>query len=482
MVVLGLAAPAAMAVPYASAVTDLGGGDYSFVLNQDADQVFINRIGDTPLDLGPLTRGTYTFNLGVGTGFEIWVSSSTAVEWAKISDDEWNAVKFYSPKGVDLNRNPASRNFGWIYVAEALGGTTGGRTTTDGMYALLADCTDAIGQGDIARTGGEDWTIDTGGSSPWRLHVGEDDYVYVCDWSDAHSGLWRFNAELSGDATEVLDSSDRDPNSGLGTTHGSLVDFEVVGAGADFTVYTLDEDMGLNPLGGFIGKYEIGTGALPYVGAPTEVTDFDTEVVNGTLGLDIDSSGIFYWTQYRWNADYPSIIIFEDTGDPANPNILYSLIDVNLAYRGGIQVDEANDRIILGGYYGDFTIRDLNDPNAVLAFPGPNGYTRAVSYDIVGNVYAVNSSTERLTVWSPGGDWIAITRSDGTFTLMVPAECPGDVDGDGDTDLNDLAMLLAAYGSVPGDPNWNPACDFDGDNDVDLTDLGFLLSDYGCLP
>jgi hypothetical protein len=62
-------------------------------------------------------------------------------------------------------------------------------------------------------------------------------------------------------------------------------------------------------------------------------------------------------------------------------------------------------------------------------------------------------------------------------TLIV---CPGDVDRDCDTDLTDLAILLTAYGSVPGDPNWNPACDLDADNDVDLSDLAFVLSDYGC--
>jgi len=67
-----------------------------------------------------------------------------------------------------------------------------------------------------------------------------------------------------------------------------------------------------------------------------------------------------------------------------------------------------------------------------------------------------------------------------TYGSEVPVACPGDVDGDGDTDLSDLAALLAAYGSSVGDPNYNPAADFDGDGDVDLTDLGFLLSDYGC--
>ena len=66
------------------------------------------------------------------------------------------------------------------------------------------------------------------------------------------------------------------------------------------------------------------------------------------------------------------------------------------------------------------------------------------------------------------------------FHLPDCIGCPGDVDGDGDTDLSDLAALLAAYGSTTGDPSYNPDADFDGDGDVDLSDLAFLLADYGC--
>jgi hypothetical protein len=58
--------------------------------------------------------------------------------------------------------------------------------------------------------------------------------------------------------------------------------------------------------------------------------------------------------------------------------------------------------------------------------------------------------------------------------------CVGDVDGDGDTDLADLAALLGAYGTSVGDPDYSENADFDNDGDVDLADLAFLLGDYGC--
>ena len=67
-------------------------------------------------------------------------------------------------------------------------------------------------------------------------------------------------------------------------------------------------------------------------------------------------------------------------------------------------------------------------------------------------------------------------------SVFILGPCVGDLDGDGDTDLADLAELLGAYGSVSGDPNYNPNADLDNDGDVDLADLAELLGDYGCTP
>ena len=59
-------------------------------------------------------------------------------------------------------------------------------------------------------------------------------------------------------------------------------------------------------------------------------------------------------------------------------------------------------------------------------------------------------------------------------------QCPGDIDGDGDTDHSDLGELLSSWCSHDGDPNWNPNADLDNDGHVGHGDLGTLLADWGC--
>jgi hypothetical protein len=76
---------------------------------------------------------------------------------------------------------------------------------------------------------------------------------------------------------------------------------------------------------------------------------------------------------------------------------------------------------------------------------------------------------------------IADGTSDDDNQNGIPDECdiPGDVDGDGDVDLNDLSALLGAYGACIDDPIYDPAADVDGDGDVDLNDLAELVGAYG---
>ncbi|MFQ5806065.1 MAG: hypothetical protein ACE5I3_06415 [Phycisphaerae bacterium] len=83
-----------------------------------------------------------------------------------------------------------------------------------------------------------------------------------------------------------------------------------------------------------------------------------------------------------------------------------------------------------------------------------------------------------------GGTWVgpATDCSDGdgngTADACETSPCLGDLDGDQEVNLTDLAMLLASYGVPNCDPDPCPG-DFDGDGDVDLADLAALLANYG---
>ncbi len=73
---------------------------------------------------------------------------------------------------------------------------------------------------------------------------------------------------------------------------------------------------------------------------------------------------------------------------------------------------------------------------------------------------------------------------DGAFrlvdTLTIDAGCAGDIDGDGHVGQADLGLLLAAFGTIPGDPFWNPDTDLNGDGVIDQQDLVIVLINYEC--
>ena len=70
-----------------------------------------------------------------------------------------------------------------------------------------------------------------------------------------------------------------------------------------------------------------------------------------------------------------------------------------------------------------------------------------------------------------------VNAYEAVLEALASLPCPGDLDGDGDTDQSDLGVLLADWGCTSGCVG-----DLDGDDDTDQEDLGILLADYGCTP
>jgi len=55
----------------------------------------------------------------------------------------------------------------------------------------------------------------------------------------------------------------------------------------------------------------------------------------------------------------------------------------------------------------------------------------------------------------------------------------GDVNGDGIVDLQDVFTASLAFGSTPGQPNWNPGADVVRDNKIDLRDVFIINIHFG---
>jgi hypothetical protein len=89
---------------------------------------------------------------------------------------------------------------------------------------------------------------------------------------------------------------------------------------------------------------------------------------------------------------------------------------------------------------------------------------------------ALSGTTLELTIadYSTSG---YMMLSEVEFYGLGAAPCFGDLDGDNDVDLADLAQLLANYG-MTGGATYEDG-DLDADGDVDLSDLAALLAVYG---
>jgi hypothetical protein len=59
------------------------------------------------------------------------------------------------------------------------------------------------------------------------------------------------------------------------------------------------------------------------------------------------------------------------------------------------------------------------------------------------------------------------------------AKLEGDVDGDNNVDIIDLAMVAYSFGSTPGSPRWNPAADFNDNQLIDISDLAIVAFYFG---
>jgi len=178
-----VSASSAMATPYACDITNAA-GVVSFRVNENADDVkVISSGGAVTNDLGPRVKGLTVTNLGIASGvIKVMVTRSAPLGYTQITTDlfqDANGIyvnKFEQPRGIVVNRNPATPSFGRIYIANGQDATTGtpaSRHTFDGVYMINSDDTVALDTGLTPRTAGLGFTTVADTASPLRLTIGK---------------------------------------------------------------------------------------------------------------------------------------------------------------------------------------------------------------------------------------------------------------------------------------------------------------------
>jgi len=64
-------------------------------------------------------------------------------------------------------------------------------------------------------------------------------------------------------------------------------------------------------------------------------------------------------------------------------------------------------------------------------------------------------------------------------TVNVRVYMAGDVDHNDDVNIFDVIALVNAFGSMPGDPNWDERCDFDCTGEVNVFDAIAIVNNFG---
>jgi hypothetical protein len=406
-----------------------GGYDLTYRLNEAASTATVE-ILDGVTVIRTLTGGTAkganvvfwdgqdSSAVDVPDGLYAWrvtaVDSVGHSSWELISDIVPIQTQFYSPRGVAVNKDQTSDYFGTVYVAEWIAGTvtalTGSRTTTEGVYILSNDLEDVIvGQGDVALVGS---------INPYRFDI-YDGKLYIADWSDSTSGVYRVNGDGSG-LVEILANVNRD-GSGLCDNHGSVNAVLLEDPGSGLVLYTRDEDFLLDTavdVDGDILRYDIGN-AISYAPLPVkEAEDGDYTVNTSAANFDMDYAGNWWFAQYRWTGSAGSPHIWRHTVSTGVVDVdAMSVLPAQATCMGGMVMTDTKDVIVCIGW-NKLVWYDIATNTVLLNIDTTGldngGSNRGGAFDAAGNLYATNSSNERLFVYSPpdGANQFTTTSSE----------------------------------------------------------------------
>jgi outer membrane protein assembly factor BamB len=223
-------------------------------------------------------------------------------------------------------------------------------------------------------------------------------------------------------------------------------------------------------------------GGLVYVGSYYNWKVYCLNAVTGALvwsyttGGMVDSSpavvnGVVYVGSY----DGKVYAFGPGVHDVAVTSVTPSKTVVGQGFSGSINVTAANH----GSYAETFKVTVYANTTSIASQNITLSIGQSDTTTFVWNTtsFAKGNYTISAYAWPVPGE---TNTADNTYTNgTVLVTIPGDVNGDRKIDLKDVFAVGKAYGSVVGDPRYNPNLDINGDGKIDLKDYFTACKNYG---
>ena len=437
---------AAVANIYAGEV-DYDGKNFIFRLNEDATDVTISIEKDNEIvaskSVGALKKGANKVANPFGkTAFDHYSITASARPVAfpvKISNDD-EIFQFYAPRGVAVDKTPASPYFGRVYVTNSVAGqceygtAETFRNSSMGVFVLSNDFQDITNQGANGWHGNVEWGANnTATNYQWALtrpSVAPNGDVFVPSSSYTSAGIYIMEAgKPDGDFITLFggkrSKATGQLKSGKTVVTNPIMHCYLTGLGKDEVLYTYDRDNSMGTVYSNIMQYNIGElDSLPWKQAPTATIYKDlgnSFMENGSGQLASDQHGGFFMSQYRYNSSYakPGLLHVNAKGD-VDFNISNNGVDA--IQQGGMAVNADGSLVALGTEYGTVKIWEVEydtkgTPTLTEKYTIKWGegevVTMGMDFDAAGNLYIVSNTNERLMVY-------ALPNTNNTYTTRVP--------------------------------------------------------------
>jgi hypothetical protein len=230
------------------------------------------------------------------------------------------------------------------------------------------------------------------------------------------------------------------------------------------------------------GHYDIG----PFLAVEPSV--YHAKAVNETFSVNINIYNVIDTTQlvgFQFKLSYNKTLLnivsvkngsfFDPFAGPLPPN------GGTLYFGPSFGTDALGDYVLYAGMI-------LPDSGGVwhAPFPSGNGTLATINFKVIYQPTPPQTSAAcNLTLYStiladfhanllPHNYW----PMNGYFDIVLPT-LVGDLNSDGKVDILDAITLAKAFGSTPGEPNWNALADLNHDNIVDIFDAIMLGAHFG---